>query len=354
VKHLIYLVDGTWISAIDTNFRHRISNVFKLGLALSAKDTRRQSQVVFYFSGVGAPGRGEPITAGGFARGIDHLVSEVYLNVCANYDDGDAIYLFGYSRGAVVARAVSGIISKFGLLYPSKINWFSNVWSAFCGGQQLSDSEKSIHLYPAKVRFLGAFDTVFGGSNEKNMFHNLRFTDRNLEACVENAVHIIGLDEERGRFSPLLWDKFTRRQFIQQIWMPGTHGDIGGEHKEGNFFGDLALMTMLDRLNERVPEIGLQADFLTDLRSSISSSLSSLQNVSIHQEWNLKWKLIHLFRRSKRVPKPDVDASQLQHPIVGILSSEKITVRGRREQIVKWPVEKLNVFRPGTLHGRLF
>jgi Uncharacterized alpha/beta hydrolase domain (DUF2235) len=103
----------------------------------------------------------------------------------------------------------------------------------------------------ARVKFLGAFDTVAGSDwDEKCLFSKVRFQSLHLDRCVDAAVQILAIDDNKNpSFSPLLWDrpsKFRTDQELGQIWMPGVHSDIGGS-SDGRFLGNVALLTMVDR-----------------------------------------------------------------------------------------------------------
>jgi hypothetical protein len=48
--------------------------------------------------------------------GIDDEIIEAYTWLIQNFDDGDEIFIFGFSRGAYTARRLSGLICKCGVL----------------------------------------------------------------------------------------------------------------------------------------------------------------------------------------------------------------------------------------------
>jgi hypothetical protein len=43
-------------------------------------------------------------------------VIDFYTFLCRNYEDGDAIYAFGFSRGAITIRILLGLIESEGLI----------------------------------------------------------------------------------------------------------------------------------------------------------------------------------------------------------------------------------------------
>ena len=116
MKHLIFLIDGTWVAS-DLNLPDQMySNIYKINLSLKHADEQENPQIVFYTRGIGSTSYLRKYTAGGFAEGIDEMITEIYGNLVANYEHGDKIYLFGFSRGSLVIRTLSNFIRKFGIL----------------------------------------------------------------------------------------------------------------------------------------------------------------------------------------------------------------------------------------------
>jgi uncharacterized protein (DUF2235 family) len=57
------------------------------------------------------------VVRGGVAGyGIDDEIIHAYTWLIENFDNGDEIFIFGFSRGAYTARSLSGLISKCGIL----------------------------------------------------------------------------------------------------------------------------------------------------------------------------------------------------------------------------------------------
>ncbi|KAF4618298.1 hypothetical protein D9613_011523 [Agrocybe pediades] len=52
------------------------------------------------------------------ARDFDKTVMDAYRWISDNYESGDLIFLFGFSRGAFQVRVLSAMIEKVGLLRP--------------------------------------------------------------------------------------------------------------------------------------------------------------------------------------------------------------------------------------------
>lgn len=74
-------------------------------------------QIVFYQEGIGASNylflKG---IEGAFGISLRDKVREAYNFISDNYTKGDQIYLFGFSRGAYVARTVASLINYIGIL----------------------------------------------------------------------------------------------------------------------------------------------------------------------------------------------------------------------------------------------
>src|SRR3954465_9719844 len=105
MRNIIICCDGT-----GNEISENISNVLKLYRCLRKTEKTTPRQVVFYDPGVGTLARPDPwrklwqdsITIFGLATGycLDDNVLAAYEFLANNYDEGDHIYLFGFSRGA--------------------------------------------------------------------------------------------------------------------------------------------------------------------------------------------------------------------------------------------------------------
>jgi uncharacterized protein (DUF2235 family) len=48
--------------------------------------------------------------------GIVENIAAIWMVLCATYEDGDKIFIFGFSRGAYTARILASLVTTFGLL----------------------------------------------------------------------------------------------------------------------------------------------------------------------------------------------------------------------------------------------
>src|SRR5688572_30909999 len=100
-RRLVVCLDGTWKSADDKG----ASNVVRLMRAVAPEGGDGADQVVFYDKGVGTGGFVDRLTGGAFGSGLEANVKDAYIFLGNNWQEGDEIYLFGFSRGAFTARS---------------------------------------------------------------------------------------------------------------------------------------------------------------------------------------------------------------------------------------------------------
>ncbi|KIY61728.1 hypothetical protein CYLTODRAFT_405329 [Cylindrobasidium torrendii FP15055 ss-10] len=118
-RTLVLCFDGT-----GDQFDADNSNIVEF-FSMLKKDDRRE-QMCYYQSGIGtyiSPKAASP-TSATLAKSLDmmmawHLDAHVmdgYEFLMQNYQTGDRICLFGFSRGAYTARGLAGMLHKVGLL----------------------------------------------------------------------------------------------------------------------------------------------------------------------------------------------------------------------------------------------
>jgi uncharacterized protein (DUF2235 family) len=72
---------------------------------------------VFYDKGVGT-GHFDRLLGGAFGWGIKEKILDAYRFLIINYEPGDELFFFGFSRGAYTVRSTFGLIRNCGLLKP--------------------------------------------------------------------------------------------------------------------------------------------------------------------------------------------------------------------------------------------
>src|SRR5262245_6540223 len=114
-KVIVLLADGTGNSAAKL-FK---TNVWRLYRALDLSDSPQRGlrQVAYYHDGVGTSSfRPLTILGGVFGIGLKRNVLDLYSFLCRNYERGDRIYVFGFSRGAFTVRVLASLIATQGIL----------------------------------------------------------------------------------------------------------------------------------------------------------------------------------------------------------------------------------------------
>src|SRR5438132_10130624 len=109
-RRIILLSDGTGNSAGKV-WRTNVWRTFE------ALDLTSSQQIAFYDDGVGTSSfKPFAILGGVFGFGLKRNVLAIYSFCCRNYQPGDRIYCFGFSRGAFTIRVVAGMIAQVGLV----------------------------------------------------------------------------------------------------------------------------------------------------------------------------------------------------------------------------------------------
>jgi uncharacterized protein (DUF2235 family) len=115
-KIIVLLADGTGNSAAQL-FK---TNVWRLYKALDLRDPPPDGsirQIAYYHDGVGTSSF-KPLTmlGGVFGVGLKRNVIDIYTFLCRNYDEGDRIFAYGFSRGAFTIRVLAGVVLTQGVL----------------------------------------------------------------------------------------------------------------------------------------------------------------------------------------------------------------------------------------------
>ncbi len=89
---------------------HEIETVWRMRALCASKSKDGKPQLVYY--GLGVNG----FMGGVFGQGLDENIRLAYDWLIENYNDGDEIFIFGFSRGAYTARSLAGLIAMDGVL----------------------------------------------------------------------------------------------------------------------------------------------------------------------------------------------------------------------------------------------
>lgn len=241
-RNLIVCSDGTTNEVAGDS-----TNVLRLYRCLE----RSTEQIALYDAGVGTVANPDRITERGrkISRMLDSAMGvsvrahaiEGYRFLVRNYQPGDRIFLFGFSRGAYTARAVAGMIHFLGLLRPELENLADLAWSLYSGDnvdqkvqhrfQGGKRFRKCFCVERAEIHFVGVWDTV----SSFGWFGNLRTLPHTANnPSVRHVRHAVAIDERRAMFPANLFrpEKASQHESFKEVWFAGSHGDVGGGYPE--------------------------------------------------------------------------------------------------------------------------
>lgn len=262
-KRLVICCDGTWNTPDQAaEGRPCPTNVTKVALEVAATGDDGKDQCVYYLRGVGTA-RGERIRGGGFGMGLSRNVKDAYRTIVENYDPGDELFLFGFSRGAFTARSTVGFVRNAGVLkrqHASRVDEAYKLYRTRGAHPRGTESELFRRSYSHEIEttFIGVWDTVgalgipvsgMGWLNKRWAFH-----DTKLSSTVKNAFQALAIDEKRRPFQPTLWephddDVRPADQRLEQVWFAGVHCGVGGGYTDTSL-SDIALLWMVQRAKE--------------------------------------------------------------------------------------------------------
>jgi uncharacterized protein (DUF2235 family) len=319
-KKLVIFCDGTWNEPTK-----RGTNVVRMLQATEfvGKDGKTP-QLTHYIAGVGTRREDEKFIGGAFGFGISENIKNAYSFIVSNYEEGDDIYIFGFSRGAYTARSIAGLIHNLGILHRYNLplvaiayNYYkdkSEPWKP--GGVEAAKfRENNCHAYPTKIRFLGVWDTVgalgapYGEilSRLLDKLFKTGFHDVTLSESVDAAYHAMAADEHRWPFRPTpiaLTDyHHTRNQknmaaehgfpLYAERWFPGVHSNVGGGYRQHGL-SDYALQWMAARAEEN----GLNLKKLADVKFSPDRPFAPdpAEKIENSQSWSYRLATILLVK----------------------------------------------------------
>ena len=236
-KNIVIFSDGTG----QEGGKGANTNIYKL---FNMIEDRTQQQVSFYDAGLGTGWR--KVSGNVSGAGISKNILECYTFIFENFEAGDQIYLFGFSRGAATVRSLSSFIHYFGVIPKSRPELIDQAYKIY----KISDDDKRKaktkefvarhHTMWTRIKFLGCYDTVaalglpikpLSVLMNKIPWMQHSFQNFKLNESVENAYQALAIDDERKTFHPILWDTETLDyQTIKQVWFCGMHTDVGGGH----------------------------------------------------------------------------------------------------------------------------
>lgn len=270
------------------------SNVYNI---YNAIELRGGNQITFYDNGVGTSSnkywRG---LSGAVGFGFKRNIRDLYEYLARNYNPGDKVFIFGFSRGAATVRAFSGLLAACGLVDGRKLSLEElegrskealKIYKDSKGDPSRGNPSFGEHgVIP--VKFIGVWDTVAAlgfpqGGNYPGIgmwvidlilkalswvsdrliphrFYNYELTDN-----VEYAYQALAIDDERKSFLPLVWDEYKSSTKVEQVWFSGAHSNVGGGYRRAGLAN-----VALDWMMSRAAECGLK--FKKDAAEEVHSN----------------------------------------------------------------------------------
>ncbi|QKV73029.1 DUF2235 domain-containing protein [Amycolatopsis sp. Hca4] len=260
-KRLVICCDGTWNSLRQP----APTNVGQLQKVVAPTDPAGTEQRVYYHEGVGTGKLWDRLLGGAFGVGLSANVQDAYRFVAENYEPGDELFFFGFSRGAYTARSTVGFIRNCGVLRPAELGRLDEAYRLYRDRDRETSGPDSARAreFRAKyaredrtpIRFVGVWDTVgalgiplSGGRLIHLLNKRWQFHDMELTSIVQAAFQALAVDEHRKSFSPAVWQpsKAANGQVREQVWFAGAHSDVGGGYRQPAL-SNLALRWMADR-----------------------------------------------------------------------------------------------------------
>lgn len=234
------------------------TNVLRLSRGVLPRTTDGRRQIVFYQSGVGSEADfsgnalPEDTLMAALGTAVASKIRDCYAFLAQNFDEGDEICIFGFSRGAYTARKLAGLVDKIGLLQREKLGYFFEIWKDLNDGNA---PDIPAGTRTTRIRCVGVWDTV---GSVFNTIDALSIRDTDLPASIDCALHAMSLQENREKFLPTLWTVPSgglvsrangNPQIFKQIWFPGAHSNVGGGY-ERHELSDLALFWMAGEIQD--------------------------------------------------------------------------------------------------------
>lgn len=269
MKRMIICCDGTWNTPDkNTSGIPLHTNVVKIAQAIKPVSDFGVRQLTYYNVGIGTSGTFlKKWYDGATGSGISKNIIEAYKYLILNYESGDELFFFGFSRGAFTVRSLAGLIRNSGILRKDSIDMIEKAYKLYKSrSSSTHPKEKEATLFrktytvadKVPIKFIGVWDTVGSLGNPlvlNTLFSKISpitlansFHDAELSSIVENAVQALAIDEKRSNFRPTIWIKQddSVNQYVEQKWFIGAHSNIGGGYPS-TALSDIALEWMIEK-----------------------------------------------------------------------------------------------------------
>ncbi len=290
--HLIF-IDGTNNDPFMGNVKgsdESATNIYRLYRAVKQKEV---NQYAAYCPGVGSQqDDSNPLRAlfrqfGG--KGADKIRDGAYMELVKAYHPGDKLFLFGFSRGAAIARMLANMIAKEGIAEQGIARYVE--YDGFVKHQVAGQSESFIdgkilvldtlelsgRRKDVEIELMGLWDTVSAFGDPMNQYEP--FKELVIPDNVKKVFHLLAIDENRIPFEPTLIDQSENNGKVTEIWFRGVHADVGGGYAD-HALADVSLQFMRNRL---------QADYQIQLQEPRPADFTPNPLGKIHPHRKLHW-----------------------------------------------------------------
>lgn len=309
---LVICCDGTWNKPDQ---KGKPTNVTKMTRAVRPRAPDGTEQLVYYDQGVGTGGRIDRFLGGTLGIGLEQNVQEAYRFLALNFEPGDRLAMFGFSRGAYTVRSLAGLVSLVGLLRKGDLDKMGKVWDFYRTPPE-KRREDAIHVdwiadRRPDIDLLGVWDTVgalgipgngLGRiSRRKHEFH-----DVTLGRKVLRAFQALAVDERRATFEPAIWDtrRAEPRQEVEQVWFVGAHSNVGGGYPDATL-SEQAFLWMTDKARAL---IAFDEEYLVRQARRLRDDEAAGDAIESSKGW---WRLV-----GRKVREIGGDPSEALHPSV--------------------------------------
>jgi uncharacterized protein (DUF2235 family) len=262
-KNVVVCLDGTGNQLKASGN----TNVVRLFQMLDLSDPGKQ--IGYYDPGVGtfsASGAWSPVarrlsrlTGLAFGTGLKTNLSEAYTYLLQNFEAGDRLFLFGFSRGAYTARALVGLLNAVGLLRPGSENLVPYAVGTYARNKDFDDGDwKQLHEFAATfsrrvdhqiavpVTYLGMWDSVKAAGILR--WGDLHWLWTRQVPNARRIRHAVSIDEKRRPYREYLVHPREKPPIpqLEEVWFAGVHSDVGGTFDDDPRLPQIALKWVVD------------------------------------------------------------------------------------------------------------
>ncbi|MET0251506.1 MAG: DUF2235 domain-containing protein [Novosphingobium sp.] len=390
-KRILLFSDGTSNSSAKV-FK---TNVWRMYEAVDLGPTGPGNvvQVGYYNNGVGTSNFRPLATLGGvFGFGLKRNVLSLYEFLCRNYQVGDEIFVFGFSRGAFTIRLLVELIATQGIvryddpsgplqseadLMRQSREAYRRMHACWRLNNPLANGLRTLWLWliaavrrgwfrlrrlklepdvwdipgGAQIEFVGLWDTVaaYGGPIVEitravdDWIYPLTMPDFRLSKKVKRARQALALDDARDSFQPMLWDETAedpvaagQEPRLKQVWFTGMHADVGGGYPDDSL-SYVSLTWMMEEIGKRLRFLDDAVRRAYDLANDFGPMHDSRQGVGSYYRYQPR-------RIAALLDPPSGHTLGLRDPNVwtDVEDGRRVT---RRHGLIRVPLVHESVFR---------